>query len=201
MDVMDGFEFIEQLRDPPLIVLTTAHKEFALEGHEIGVVDYLLKPVDFTQFARAIQRVEAMRLSREMASSLANNDGEPRIALKVEHKTVLTNLKDIVLLEADRNVTKVHVLSDGYCFDNHRKTIGRRVVVLIVNTPCGKLYDALPHPQFTRVHRSFVVALEMIREFHGGFLKLNHRPDKHIPVSQLYQSVLVRLLGQPWKSK
>jgi len=197
MDVMDGFEFIEQLRNPPLIVFTTAHEEFALEGHAIGVIDYLVKPVDFAQFARAIQRVEEKALINEISPTPNNDDGEPRIALKVEHKAVLTNLKDIILLEADRNVTKVYVVSEGYCFDDHKKTIGRRVVMLSVNTPFGTLYASLPHPQFIRVHRSYAVALEMIHEFHGGYLKLNHLLDKHISVSQPYQPILARLLGQP----
>lgn len=201
MDVMDGFEFIEQLRDPPPIVFTTAYEEFAVESYEVGVIDYLIKPVDFGQFARAIQRVEATSLVKELKAPPTNDDGEPRIALKVEHKAVVIDLKDIILLEANRNLTVVRVLGESYCFDNHEKIIGRRVDTLNVNMPFGQLYNALPHPQFTRVHRSFAVALDMVHEFHGGFLKLNHLPHRHISVSKQYQSSLAQLLGQRWESK
>ena len=201
MDLMNGFEFIEQLRYPPLIVLTTAYKEFALEGHQIGVIDYLVKPVDFGQFARAMQRVEEHRLITGIAQKPAGDDGEPRIALPVEHKKVLINLKDIILMKADKNVTWVHLLTQDYRIDDRKKAIARQVDVRKVNTPFGKLYGSLPYPQFVQVHRSYAVALEMIHEFHGGYLTLNHLDNKHVSVSQPYQEVLAKLLDQLQKSK
>ncbi len=195
MDVMNGFEFIEQLKNPPAIILTTAFKEFALEGHEVGVVDYLVKPVDFGQFARAVQRVEDRRGAGEPAANSNSGDGNPRIALKIEHKEVLVDLKHIIWLHADKNETWVHVLGRDYKIHDVGKVLNRVTEVLSVNIPFGKLYDSLPHPQFVQVHRSHVVALKMIHEFHGGYLKLHHLPDKHIPVSDTYRPRLEQLLA------
>ena len=193
---MDGFEFIEQLYNPPPIVLTTAYEEFALKSYEFGVVDYLLKPVDFAQFARAIHRVEEKMFGEVSAPQLAVGDWDPYIALPVEHKLISADLSDIIALQANRNVTHVHVLGQHYCIDDRQKAIYRNAVKWEVNIPFGELYARLPYPKFIQLHRSHAVALKMIDEFHGGFVKLHHLRHMRFSVSDTYRASLEKLLNR-----
>lgn len=196
MNVMDGFEFIEQLIDPPQIVLTTAYDEFALKGYELEVVDYLLKPVDFTQFSRAIHRVEKKLFGKSMPSMPIGERTDSRVILPIEHKMILVNLVDILALEANRNTTEVHALGQHHLLDKLTNKVSRQVVEITVNRPFGELASSLPHPQFVQIHRSYVVALDMIAEFNGGFVKLFHLPQKSFSVSETYREGIKNLLSK-----
>lgn len=195
MNVMDGFEFIEQLADPPPIVLTTAYDEFALKGYELEVVDYLLKPIDFAQFARAIHRVERKLFGVAVPAMAIEERADSRIILPVEHKMILVNLMDILALAANRNTTKVHILGQHHFLDRHTSKVSREVMEMIVNRPFGELVDSLPYPRFVRIHRSYTVALDMIAEFNGGFVKLFHLPQKSFPVSETFRENIKNLLN------
>jgi len=196
MNVMDGFEFIEQLIDPPPIVLTTAYDEFALKGYELEVVDYLLKPVDFTQFSRAIHRVEKKLFGTPMPSIPIGERTDFRVILPIEHKMILMNLVDILALEANGNTTDVHALGQHHLLDRLTSKVSRQVVEMTVNRPFGELAGSLPYPQFVQVHRSYVVALDMIAEFSGGFVKLFHLPQKSFSVSETYRERIKNLLNR-----
>lgn len=196
MDVMDGLEFIEQLADPPPIVLTTAYDEFALKGYELEVVDYLLKPIDFAQFAKAIHRVEKKLFGVAAPTVPIEERADSRVILPVEHKMVMVNLTDILALAARRNTTEVHVLGQYHFLDRHTSKVSREVMDMVVNRPFGELVDSLPYPQFVRTHRSYAVALDMIAEFNGGFVKLFHLPQKSFSVSETYREEIKNLLSK-----
>jgi len=194
MNVMDGFEFIEQLADPPPTVLTTAYDEFALKGHELDVVDYLLKPIDFSQFAKAVHRVEKKLFGVVSPTTPGEDRTDSRIVLPVEHKMILVNLVDILALVANRNKTEVHILGQHHFLDRQTSKVSREVMAMTVNKPFGELVDSLPYPQFVRIHRSHAVALDMIAEFNGGFVKLFYLPQKSFSVSEANREDLTNIL-------
>ena len=89
MPILDGLEFIKTLQDPPLIIITTAHEEFAVESFELEVMDYLVKPISFPRFLKAVNRIFK---SRQIQSDTNKQDDHPSIFVKVDKKEIAKNL-------------------------------------------------------------------------------------------------------------
>ncbi len=163
MPKLSGFEMLKTLKNPPKIIVTTAYKEFALEGYELQVVDYLLKPFSFSRFLKAINIV----LDFEVNSPKSIKGLEKHIIVKVDNKKHFILLKDIKYIEAKGNyssvVTKVEKLL------TLRKISDFRVV--------------LPE-QFVRVHHSFIVNINAIAAIEGNRIFLG---NDVIPIGRTYK--------------
>lgn len=171
MPDMDGIQLLKQLDPRPLIVLTTAHREHAVPGYDLDVVDYLLKPIPFDRFIRAMDRV---RKEYELRS--ANQTGE-RITLRVGHENVFVDLDDVLYIEA---------------FDDYVKVVRRRHRPLLSLITMKDLQDQLPEDRFQRVHRSYIVQLGKVSRAKGRRLYID---EVAIPVGLTYQSVVTERLG------
>jgi DNA-binding LytR/AlgR family response regulator len=134
MPQLTGIELLRTLKDPPRVILTTAYREFALEGFELNVVDYLLKPVSLERFLKAIDKVTA---------------GQAAIAfidVRSDRKMIRIPLRDILFVEGLKDYVKIH-------------TPGK---VIITYLTLGHVEAQLPANPFIRVHRSFLISLEHI---------------------------------------
>ncbi|RSK45037.1 LytR/AlgR family response regulator transcription factor [Hymenobacter rigui] len=157
MPEMSGLELLRALPHAPHVILTTAFSEFALEGYEYGVVDYLLKPIPFPRFLKAIARLPAP------APALAAAPPSPAVPAPATPAALLLRdgptthripLADILYLEAYGNYVKVHTPT------------GR----LVVPDTLRRLLSELPSARFMRVHKSFVVPLERVEQLQGNQL-------------------------------
>ena len=174
MPKMKGFEFLKTLVAPPKVIVTTAYSEFALEGFELNVTDYLLKPFSFERFLKAVNKATAcMHPASQKASStselpvLENNAGT--IFLHENKKYVQVQIDDILFLEASGNYVKV-ITSSG---------------TITVRETIAEMLDILSAGEFLQVHKSFVVAVGHIKSVQGNriFLKENH----NIPIGKVYK--------------
>ncbi|TDN37821.1 response regulator transcription factor [Hymenobacter sp. UV11] len=151
MPAMTGFQFLQILHGRCPVILTTAYPEYALEGYEYAIADYLLKPISFERFLKAVQRVQA-----PLAASLPAVD-EPvapspapalagHIFIKTDNRLVKVNHADIHYIEGGKEYATV-VTSTGN---------------ILTLTSLLKLAESLPAPQFLRIHKSYIVALDKI---------------------------------------
>jgi DNA-binding LytR/AlgR family response regulator len=144
MPQLTGLELLKTITNPPKIIITTAYREYAVESFELDVVDYLVKPIPFERFIKAVGKVHQHTEPKEQLPVIAQE--EPFIFIKEERKLIKIYLREILFLESLRDYVKITTLS---------KTITTRHTL-------GYFEELLPESQFIRIHRSFVIAISKI---------------------------------------
>lgn len=175
MPKLKGFEFLRTLSSPPKVIVTTAYKEFALEGYELNISDYLLKPFGFERFLKAVNK--AMSVPSPVQGNPVNGNANPAetIFLKGDSKYTQVVIADILYLESSGNYTKVITT---------KETIKIREKV-------SSLLSTLPPTNFLQVHKSFAVARKHIQSIEGNRIFI----DQHtIPIGKLYKIKITELL-------
>ncbi len=153
MPQLNGLDFLKSLAHPPKAILTTAYREYALEGFELNVVDYLMKPIPFDRFMKAINKY--YELSRPAIQVLGGEAGaaqpafqeQPHIYIKADRKTLKIYLADILYIEGLKDYVKVHTTSK----------------VVISRQTMTQLEEALHQNHFLRIHRSYIVSVQHIQ--------------------------------------
>ncbi|UZD24349.1 LytR/AlgR family response regulator transcription factor [Algoriphagus halophytocola] len=171
MPKLTGFELLKALPNPPKVIVTSAHQEFALEGYELEISDYLLKPFSLDRFIKAINKVTS---SNTPASK--KEDEPERIFLKSDKKHVQLKMQEILYVEALGNYCKVFH-SGG---------------MIICPEKISDLEEKLAQGEFLRVHKSYLVNSSKIQTIEGNRIKIE---DYEIPVGQTYKAELNKLLG------
>ena len=169
MPKLKGFQFLKTLSSPPKVIVTTAYSEFAIDGYELNVVDYLLKPFSFERFLSAINKVTA---ADTKGIRKENNEAikaeEKYIFLKQNNSHVQVAIDDILFIEASGNYTKI-VTND--------ETISIREKI-------SDTIQLLPDNDFLQVHKSFAVAKRHINRIEGNRI---HISDHIIPIGKFYK--------------
>jgi DNA-binding LytR/AlgR family response regulator len=171
MPEMNGFDFIGSLESPPNIIIISSAEEHALRAFDFNVVDYLLKPISYARFCKAIDKVERYYAKREVPSS-----GDEEIFIKSGSSLVKLKLRDIIYVEALENYVTLNTRDDKYTIHFTMKAIENQ----------------LPSGVFIRVHRSFIVNKTMIQAIKENTLDLNiGNTLKSIPVGKSYRDSLL----------
>lgn len=175
MPELSGIDFIKAVRGNIKIVLTTAYSEFALESYDLNVTDYLLKPIRFSRFLTAVQKV-AEELKPSGTARVAEEDF---LFVKTESKGKLVkiNLSDIDYIEGMKNYVGI------YCH-------GKRIMVL---TTMKELEERLQEKQFLRVHKSFIIPLARLTGIEGNLLRLKD-VSAEILVGESYKPELMKII-------
>ena len=180
MPQLSGTEFVRSLRNVPKIIFTTAHKEFAHEGFELDVIDYLLKPIRFDRFLRAVNKAFPQKLQDvEVINSISPEENKPAtsfIYLRVDRKMIKVLLNDILYIESDKDYVKVFT-EKGFIIT--RQTIASVEAMLSEN-------------QFIRIHRSYIVSLNKLKSFTAETVEVG---NKELPVGKLYRNNFLKLQG------
>ena len=179
MPKISGIDLIRSLTKPPSIIFITAHRDFALEGFENGVVDYLVKPVAYDRFLKAVNRAkERMQTASktEVSSPEAPNPVD-RIFIKVNGKLVKVILDDILYVEALGDYLKIVTDTESFTTLATLKS----------------MEDILVPPKFFRVQRSFIVKMTSIKSVSGNVIELNN--GKAITIATTKKDELFSLLG------
>lgn len=171
MPGIKGTDLLRSLKNPPKVIFTTAHGEYALEGFELNAVDYLMKPISFERFLRAIDKIYQLNEHKSKAIITHESpvsDHETFIYLKVDRKTVKVNVSDILWIESLRDYVKVVVKDQEY----------------ITRQKISILEEMLPENKFVRIHRSFIVALAKIDSFYSYSIEV---AGHELPIGRNYK--------------
>ena len=175
MPEISGIDFIKAIQGKSKVILTTAYSEFALEGYELSVVDYLLKPIRFPRFLAAVQKV-VEQMNTAIDNSMAADD---YIFVKTESKGKLLkiNLADIDFIESMKNYVAIH--------RGGQKTL--------VYTSMKELEERLPKKQFLRVHKSFIISISRITGIEGNLVRLKN-VTAEILIGENYKAELMEII-------
>lgn len=182
MPTFSGFDFIQTLKDPPKIVLTTSDKNFALDAFEYDcVVDFLVKPIGFERFEKAVQKASTYILPTKNAASSSQiaNESSPNskeLYINVDRRLVKIDFSTINVIEAKGDYIKIKT-------DNKNH---------IVHSTLKKVEDKLPQDMFLKVHRSYVINLSKIIDIEDNSVLIK---QDIIPVSRSNRSELIKRLN------
>lgn len=163
---LKGLDFIRTLMNPPKIIITSAYHEYALEGYELNVVDYLLKPIEFSRFLMAVNKVKTEKPEISLKADLLID--RDHLFFNVSKKLVKIYLDEILIIESLREYIRITTQS---------KTILTKIQISEVET-------LLPLHEFIRVHRSFIVAKRKIESFSSSEVEIH---NKQIPIGRHYK--------------
>jgi DNA-binding LytR/AlgR family response regulator len=172
MPLLTGFDFLKTIKDPPIVIITTAYRDYAVEGFEYEVADYLVKPVSFPRFMKAFERVlKLMDKNEDMPES---GSGE-FLFLKVDRKLLKILVSEILYIESLKDYIRVTTATESY----------------ISYQSLTSITEKLPQDKFMRIHRSFTVALEKIDSVDGNCVVI---AGKSIPISRELKQDVLRIL-------
>ncbi|NRT12183.1 LytTR family DNA-binding domain-containing protein [Flavobacterium sp. 14A] len=157
MPVLDGINFIKSLDAPPLVIMTTAYNEFALETYELDVLDYLVKPIEFPRFMKAINKVDKRLDPINGKHTTETNKERPFIFVKIDKKKMKKIfLDEILVIESLKDYLKINTISSRY----------------IVHSTLTDFTNLLPPRDFIRIHRSFTISIDKIDALEGNSVEI-----------------------------
>lgn len=169
MPDITGIELLKKIVRRPVVIFTSAHRDFAVDGYEMGVVDYLLKPFDFERFKKGVDKaVESLRLKEQ-----DNADLMPGVFVRSEYKLIKINFQDIVYVESRDDYIKIYLAEDKS---------------LIVLMRLKSFLSKLPAIDFQQVHRRYIIALNKIKTHSAKKIVLNNAVE--IPVGDTYLHIV-----------
>lgn len=176
MPKLKGLDFLKTMSNPPKTIVTTAYKEYALEGFELNVVDYLLKPFSFDRLVKAINKISDLQASKTIIKEVSNGySNQLTIFVKGDKKHHQIDLNNLLYIEAYGNYTKLYLKDE-----------------MIVSHEKISQYEAiLANGKFLRVHKSFIVAIDKIKFIEGNRIIIE---EHKIPIGQTYKSNVNNLL-------
>ena len=175
-----GTEFLKNLSHPPKVIFVTAYRDYAVEGYELDAVDYLVKPVSFERFFKAITKLNRM-IDKEVVTTSVEFKPNPEafVYLKVDKDMKKIFINEIVYIESWKDYVKLFLA-------NGKNILAKQSISAMENL--------LSEHKFLRVHRSYMVSLNKISGYNGISIQLD---TKEIPIGRLYkQAVLGRLQVQ-----
>jgi len=170
MPEINGMELIATLQNKPAVIITTAYREYAVEGFDLNVLDYLVKPIPFARFLKAIEKFLEQQASPATVP-IADNDA--CIFVKADRKTIRILLDDILFVEGIKDYSRIVLSSQK----------------IMTKVSIGNFFKELPEDRFIRVHKSFIVAKNKITAFTALDVEVN---GVEIPIGRVYQEAFFK---------
>lgn len=172
MPHITGIELLRTLKNPPAVIITTAYRDYAIEGYELNVIDYLLKPISFGRFLKAIDKYEMWVEpgKKEVPATFAEEprvNGEAFIYIKSNKKMIRLMLYDILYIEGLKDYVKIHTAGKAY----------------ITYQTLTYFDEKLPADSFLRVHRSYIVATRHINAYTATHIEIG---KENVPIGNTY---------------
>ncbi len=180
MPKLSGLNFLKTLKNPPLVIIATAYREYAIEGFELDVVDYLNKPFSPERFMKALQKARECLARKQPVQPVTISAEEPTpkddfIFIKEDKKVVRVDLRDILFLESVGDYVKVHTI---------RKTIMTYMTL-------KKMAELLDGKHFPRIHKSYIVNITRIASIEANRVIIG---DASLPVGESYRANFMQLV-------
>lgn len=186
MPRLSGIELLKNLNQPPKVIFTTAYRDYALQGYELDVVDYLLKPISFDRFLKAVNKVyrinqdtqpeRIVQLLNPTEESAESNYDKAYIYLKADKKMIKILLKDILYIESLKDYIRVKTPTKSV-------TSYQRI---------SYMEEKLPEDKFLRIHRSFIVAKDKVDAFSPPSVELG---EITLPIGRNYRNEVLKALN------
>jgi DNA-binding LytR/AlgR family response regulator len=171
MPHINGIQLLKSLNKPPMVIFSTAFNEYAVEGFELQAIDYLLKPFDIKRFQKAVKKADELYCLKKAAEPQT----EPFIFVKADYQMLKINISSILFIEGWDDYIKIYV-SD------------KPILTLM---SLKSIMEQLPHQEFVRVHRSYIVPIKKIESIRNKVIKI---ASKEIPVGSTYAESLYHLM-------
>ena len=174
MPELSGLDLFKTLRNPPKTIFTTAYREFALDGFELGVTDYLLKPITFDRFLKAVERY--LSAANHAVPQVLSSSEPQLLYLRSGHKYFKVDIRDILYAESGKDYVHVHT----------------REKVITSKYKISQLEKELNGKGFLRIHRSFIVNLQQVTAFTASEVEIG---QKGLPIGDSYKALVARLIS------
>ena len=176
MPQLNGTDFLKALKNPPKVIFTTAYSEYALEGYELDVVDYLMKPVTFERFLKSVNK--ACQLAQFKTDSIVAEERktESFVYFRADRKMVKVMLQEILYIESMKDYVKVFTTNG----------------MIITKQSISSVEAMLPEKDFVRTHRSFIVSTRHIKSFTAELIELQ---NMEIPIGKLFRNEVMKMLS------
>lgn len=175
MPVLNGIDFIKTLKNPPAIILTTAYREYALDGYDLDIIDYLLKPIAFNRFLKAIDRYSNRVVTPIIKTPTPPPNQTDHLFVNVNRTHHKVILNDILYIESLKDYVRIHTKKDR----------------LVVKGNLGSFMKQIPDNRFIRIHRSFAIALGYIESYNQQELEI---AGQKLPIGSSYREALMKRL-------
>jgi two-component system, LytTR family, response regulator len=169
---LKGMAFLKTLPNPPAVIVTTAYHQYAVEGFNLNVTDYLLKPFEFERFLVAVNKVKTKESEKHVSDK--NEETKDFIFLNVQKKKVKILFSEILYVESQREYIKIVTAKKTY----------------LSKMSTQKIESLLPSNQFKRIHRSFIISIDKIESYTAETVEINGVP---IPIGRGYKYVIEKL--------
>ena len=167
MPKLSGISFLRNLRNPPMVIFTTAYSEYALEGFELDALDYLKKPFSFERFCKAYYKAEEMLQLRQTSEKQVSVESR-FLFVKSNKKTIKIDFNEILFIEGLGDYIKIHLPGNK----------------IVTNLAMKKIISLLPEHKFYRIHKSFIIAIDKIELIEGNMVKIH---ESKLPVGNSYR--------------
>jgi len=171
MPEITGMEFLKMLDNPPKTILTTAYSEYALESYDYGVIDYLLKPISFPRFFKAVQRFLSY------TSNLTQQEEEPKtISIRMDGRLIEVKLSQIDFIQSFGNYVKIVTPAQTY----------------LTASTTQQILTQVPASKFVRIHKSYIASINKVSKYEHGMVQIN---NMSLPVGITFRRELQERLG------
>jgi len=170
MPLLNGLDFLKSLVNPPAIIITTAYRDYAVEGFDFEVIDFLLKPISFARFMKGFERAVK---SRKLASAGEAPRKEEFLFLKVDNSHIRILVDDILFIESVKDYVRLKTTENEW----------------ISYQSLTAITEALPAEKFLRIHRSFTIAVGKVTRIKGNYVEI---AGESIPISRDQKAMAVK---------
>ena len=174
---LKGLDFLKTLKKPPLVILTTAYHEYALQSYELNVLDYLLKPIEFSRFLQAVNKLSSQNSIKTIEKQEVTNKNQERIFhfFNVDKKKIKVYEDEILYVESLKEYVRIFTTSQ----------------TLITKFQLGQIEEILDKSNFIRIHRSFLVAKDKIEAYTATHIEIK---GKEIPIGRNYKEMIINTI-------
>lgn len=171
-----GLDFLKTLPIRPQVIITTAYREYAIDGYELNVVDYLLKPIHFNRFLAAVNKLKGQQAKDSTTlSSQSSPAGQPHLLININKKKIKILLEDILFIESRKEYISIVTPEEAFT----------------TKVSLSEIQSQLPKENFFRIHRSFIVARDKITAFTTAMVEIKGRK---VPIGRSYRELLQQSL-------
>jgi DNA-binding LytR/AlgR family response regulator len=172
---LKGLDFIKTLKDPPKVIVTSAYRDYAVQGFELNVIDYLVKPIEFSRFLTAVNKLPQSRPITVTSNIAVAGDERAHLFFSVSKKKIKVYLDEILYIESLKEYIRIITKTKS----------------ILTKFQMGEVEEMLSNNNFLRVHRSYIVSKEKIEAYSSTDVEVN---GKQIPIGRSYKELVISVL-------